>query len=168
MTFVEIVNRPGLGEIQRAEIDLLPPVFRLHQQRQALGAADQRARFVDRTTIIDQQWACYRLAPGFAFYNLAGLLFHAGANWSGQSFNRRARFLGLDGEYRKMITATPGASRAANQMLRVTRLKLRGKQVHLFYEFPVRRHDEILHQNPSDALLDRTYPRQYHSPSRFG
>jgi hypothetical protein len=65
-----------------------------------------------------------------------------------------------------MTTTT--ASRAANQMLRVTRLKFCAKVVYLFYEFSVRRHDEILHQNWFDALLDRDYSRQYHSPSRFG
>src|SRR5215475_15182013 len=137
MLFVEIVNGPGPGEVQRAEINLQPSVFRLHQQRQALGAADQRARFVDRTTIIYQQRAGYPLALSFAVYNFAGLLFHAGANWSGQRFNRRARLFSLDGEHGKVVTATPGASRAASQMLRVTRMKLRGKPVHMFYEFPV-------------------------------
>jgi hypothetical protein len=71
------------------------------------------------------------------FYNLAGLLFHACANWSWQSFNRRARLFGFDGEHGKVMTATSGASRAANQMLRVTRLKLRGNPVHLFYKLPV-------------------------------
>jgi hypothetical protein len=135
--FIEIVNRSGLGEIQWAEINLPLPVFSLDQQRQALGAADQRTRFVDRTTVINQQRARYRPAMSFAFYNVAGLLFHAGANWSGQSFNRRARLFGLDGEHGKVVMATSGASRAANQMLRVTRLKPRGKPVHLFYEFLV-------------------------------
>jgi hypothetical protein len=135
--FVEIVNRPGPGEVQRTEIDLQPPIFRLQQQRQALGAADQRTSFVDRTTVVNQQRACYRLATGFVFYNLERLLFHAGANWSRQSFYRRARLFGLDGEHGKVMTTTSGASRAANQMLRVTRLKLRGKPVYLFYESPV-------------------------------
>ena len=87
--------------------------------------------------IINQQRACYRLAPGFAFDNLAGLFFHTGANWSWRRFNRRARLFGLDGEHGKVVMATSGASRAANQMLRVTRLKLHAKPVNLLYEFPV-------------------------------
>src|SRR5262245_64557233 len=137
MIFVEIVNRPGLGKVQRTKINFPLPVFRFDQQRQALGAADQRQKFVARTAIINKQRAGYRLALSFAFYSLAGLLFHTRANWSGQSLNRRARLFGLDGEHGKVVMATSGASRAANQMLRVTRLKPRGKLVHLFYEFPV-------------------------------
>jgi hypothetical protein len=73
----------------------------------------------------------------FAFYNFTSLLFDATANRSGQSFNRRARLLGLDGENGKVVVTTSAASRAADQMLRVTRLKLRREQVHLLYEFPV-------------------------------
>src|SRR5262249_53799996 len=91
MLFVQVVNRPGPGEVQRAEINLQTSVFRLHQQRQALGAADQRAGFVDRTTVINQQRAGYPLALSFEVYNFAGLLFHTDANWSGQRFDRRAR-----------------------------------------------------------------------------
>jgi hypothetical protein len=132
-----------------------------------LSATDQGSRFVDGTAIINQQWACYGLATIFAFYNFTSLFFHASADWRWQSFDRRSRFFGLDGEHGKVVMATPAASSAANQMLRVTRLKLRGKPVHLFHEFLVWRHDEILHQNRFDALLDRDYPRQYHSPSRF-
>ncbi len=125
--FVQIVNRSGLGEVQRTEIDFPLSVFRLDQQRQALSPADQRTRFVDRATIIKEQRACYRLALGFAFYDLASLLFHTSANWSGQRFNRSARLFGLDGEHGNVVMATSAASSAADQMLRVTRLKLRGK-----------------------------------------
>src|SRR5262245_16306121 len=139
MTFVQVVNRPGLGKIQRAEINFLPPVFRLHQQRQPLSAADQWARLIDRTTIVYAHWAGDRTALSFAFYNLPRLFFDAIANWSGQSFDRRARLISLDCENGEMVTATSAASRAANQMFRVTRLKLRYELVHLTYEFPVRR-----------------------------
>jgi hypothetical protein len=64
-----------------------------------------------------------------------------------------------------MVVATSAASRAADQMLRVPRREPRGKIVDLFDELIIPGyHEPILHEYQNDALLDRSYSRQYHSP----
>lgn len=80
MRFVQIVNRCGRGEIERAEIHFRRAVFGFQQQRQTLRAAYQRTRGVNCAAIFDQHRTGDRFAVSFEFEYITSLLFERGAD----------------------------------------------------------------------------------------
>ena len=125
MFVLQFCNRRVGFKVQRAKINFLRAIIRFVQQRQALRATNQRARFLDRTAIINKQRARDRFAFGFARLDFDGLLSDARLRGFGQRLNRFGQHRRFDGEDGQMMMTTAATSRATLQMRLVAFVQLR-------------------------------------------
>ena len=96
--FIKFISRVFSREIERAEINLLIPVIGFVKQRQALRAADDRARSVDRAPVIDEQRAGNRLIARLALAHCGSLSFQRLLRFSGQRCDCLFDLRGFDGK----------------------------------------------------------------------
>lgn len=140
MFFVQLILRFGRREIERAKVYFLRTVFGLKQQRQALGATDERTGSVNSTTVIHQHRTGDGFAMCFAFVDRTSLLFDPRTQCRGQFGQRCFDARGLDGKDRKMMLTAAAASGAAGQMCGVSLSQLLGQRIYGFNQLFIRSH----------------------------
>jgi len=155
MGFLKIIHRIRRGEIERAEVHLLLPIFGDVEERKALGSANDGAGMVDSAAVIDQNRAGNRFPALFPPAHFRCLKAYPLARIRWEFVKCRADGLSLCFEDSEVVPATRAASRPADQMARVTRGKPLAHLVHFVQQCLVEGHKQTARQRMGDIFDPR-------------